>query len=266
MDEYRNGQFSDEGNVENSTASDKKAEAEKLKESLGDDGCEIQKDRNGNAIVEPKTYEDVVDSIGGGKTAGLLEMQMVADALNCSLEIVDKVGDFAKDGNESFTIDPDGKASGKIQVIYTANEDGTKHVTLVGPDGKQIDLPPAVDANGKPAPPNRCLYDAVAKAKGCSTDELLNQVKTHAVGNKMARFLYDEKVDEACPGLRVGRAARPDSEPANIYYHKHEGGHLRTVVATIKKVNIQGGSEVTDKMRAKLREILAAYGISRKGL
>jgi hypothetical protein len=129
MDEYRNGQFSDEGNVENSTASDKKAEAEKLKESLGDDGCEIQKDRNGNAIVEPKTYEDVVDSIGGGKTAGLLEMQMVADALNCSLEIVDKVGDFAKDGNESFTIDPDGKASGKIQVIYTANEDGTKHVT-----------------------------------------------------------------------------------------------------------------------------------------
>jgi hypothetical protein len=77
----------------------------------------------------------------------------------------------------------------------------------------------------------------------------------------MARFLYDEKVDEACPGLRVGRAARPDSMPAEIYYHKDDNDNLRTVVATIKKVNIQGGSEVTDEMRAKLREILAAYGI-----
>ena len=252
------GNFSDQGNGENSTASDKKAEAEKLKDSLGDDGCEIQKDRNGNAIVEPKTYEEVVNSIGGGKTAGLLEMQMIADAMNCSLEIVDKVGDFAKDGNESFTIDPDGKASGKIQVIYTANEDGTKHVTLVGPDGTPIDLPPAVDANGKPAPPNRCLYDAVAKSKGCSTDELLNQVKTHAVGNKMARFLYDEKVDEACPGLRVGRAARPDSEPANIYFHKDEDRHLRTVVATIKRVNIQGGSDIIPEMREAFKAMLEA--------
>jgi hypothetical protein len=248
-------QGNNKGDQQTASAGKAEADAEKLKDSLGEDGCEIQKDRNGNAIVEPKTYEEVVDGIGGGKTAGLLEMQMIADALNCKLEIVDTVGDFAKNGSGSFEIDPEGKATGTIQVKYTANEDGTKHVTLIGPDGKEIEIPPAVDANGKPAPPNRCLYDAVAKFQNCSTDQLLNQVKTHATGNKMARYLYDEKVGEACPGLRVGNRTRKEgSKPSDIYHHRDEEGTIRTYVTTITKENIGGGSNVTNSMYKALND------------
>ncbi|EFX63897.1 hypothetical protein DAPPUDRAFT_118738, partial [Daphnia pulex] len=263
-------QGNNKGDQQTANAENAEADAEKLKDSLGEDGCEIQKDRNGNAIVEPKTYEEVVDGIGGGKTAGLLEMQMIADALNCKLEIVDTVGDFVKNRSGSFKIDPEGKATGTIQVKYTANEDGTKHVTLIGPDGKEIDLPPAIDANGQPAPPNRCLYDAVAKAQNCSTDQLLDQVKTHATGNKMARYLYDEKVGEACPNLRVGREAAPNSKPVESFlqwedWEDENNIHrstLRTAVATIKKENIKGGSDSTKETLEKMKEILRQNGIS----
>ncbi|XP_046637528.1 uncharacterized protein LOC124315861 [Daphnia pulicaria] len=248
-------QGNNKGDQQTASAENAEADAEKLKDLLGEDGCEIQKDRNGNAVVEPKTFEEVVDGIGSGKTAGLLEMQMIADALNCKLEIVDTVGDFAKNGSGSFEIDPEGKATGTIQVKYTANEDGTKHVTLIGPDGKEIEIPPAVDANGQPAPPNRCLYDAVAKSQNCSTDQLLNQVKTHATGNKMARYLYDEKVGEACPGLRVGNRTRKEgSKPAEIYLHRDEEGKVRTVAASVTKENIGGGSNVTNSMYKALND------------
>jgi hypothetical protein len=248
----------DQENKENQqTESAGKANAAKLEDSLGEDGYEIQKDRKGNLVIEPKTYEEVVDSIGSGKTAGFLAMQMIADALKWKLEIVDTVGDFVKDGSGSFTIDPEGKATGTIQVKYTANEDGTKHVTFMGPEGKDIDLPPTNDANGKPNPPNRCLYDAVAKAKGCSTAQLLNQVKAHAIGNKMARYLYEEK---------VGKSKVDKNRKSWDYENDNRSSASHADLATINKENISGGSDSTKNVLEKMKENFRKIDISEENI
>ena len=184
--------------------SDRTAEVDekKAEQVVGEGNCERQLDSNGNVVVQPKTYEDVVQGLGQGRTAGLLEMQMVADATGCTIEIIDKTieQDFKSDSGE-FAITPEGKSNGKIQMIYTKNPDGTKHVELVGADGKPVEIPQSSDGT----PPNRCLYEAVAKAQNCSVDQLLDNVKTHATTNKQAQYLYAEKLDEALPNLRVGR-------------------------------------------------------------
>jgi hypothetical protein len=207
------GDSADQGNAEDPpTAIDAGEEdAEKLKDLLGDEGCEIQKDRQGKAVVEPKTFEQVVDSIGGGEPVGLLQMQMIANSVNYSLEIVDKVGELVKDGSESFV--PEGKSKGSIKVIYTENEeDGSKCITVEGLDNQPIDLP--TTDYGKPASLGGCLYDAVAKALGSSTEELLAQVKTHSINSKTARYWYEEMMGDAFPGL--GNRAKDESSTADF--------------------------------------------------
>jgi hypothetical protein len=135
-------------------------------------------------------------------------------------------------------------------MIYTKNPDGTKHVTLVGSDGKPIEMPQSSD--GSSTPPNRCLYEAVAKAQNCSVDQLLDNVKTHATTNRQAQYLYAEKLDEALPNLRVGRACQ--GRNAEIFFLEGEQGDVRHVVATITKENIKGGTDVTNANRKDLKD------------
>ena len=119
---------------------------------------------NGNIVVQPKTYKNLVDNLGDeGRAAGLLETQMVADACGCEIEIVN----YGAEG-KNFSVSPDGKSSAKIQVIYTTSEDGTNRVSLMGPDGKAIELSSNVE--GSPSAANRCLYEAIAQARRCPVD------------------------------------------------------------------------------------------------
>ena len=233
-----------------------KAEAEekKIGELLGEDNCEKQKDSNGNIVVQPKNYKDVVESLGQGKTAGLLEMQMVADATNCTIEIIDETGDNDfKSENGSFEVTPDGKSTGKIQMIYTKNPDGSKHVALRGPDGKPMEMP-SNGPDGQPVPPNRCLYEAVAQATNCPVDKLLGDVKAHAMNNQQAQYLYAEKLDEALPNLRVGRRPDPQALPAEISFLLGVNGEVTDVMATLTPANIKGGSDVTGSAYKDLKE------------
>ena len=234
-----------------------KAEAEEKKvgELLGEDNCEKQKDSNGNVVVQPKEYKDVVESLGQGKTAGLLEMQMVADATNCTIEIIDETGDNDfKSENGSFEVTPDGKSTGKIQMIYTKNPDGSKHVALRGPDGKPMEMP-SNGPDGQPAPPNRCLYEAVAQATNCPVDKLLGDVKAHAMNNRQAQYLYAEKLDESLPNLRVGkRYPAPGTLPAEISFLYGVNGEGTDVMATLTQANLKGGSDVTDSAYEELEK------------
>ncbi|KZS01823.1 Uncharacterized protein APZ42_001402, partial [Daphnia magna] len=115
--------------------SEKKAAAAKkeLEDSLGEGNSQKETDENGNTVVQPKEYKDVVTSMGQGQAAGLLQMQMVANATNCTLVIIDKTEekDFKSDDGQ-FSITPDGKSEKTIQLVYTKNEDGTNHVSLIG--------------------------------------------------------------------------------------------------------------------------------------
>ncbi|KZS01824.1 Uncharacterized protein APZ42_001401, partial [Daphnia magna] len=84
------------------------------------------------------------------------------------------------------------------------------------PDGKEMQLPPSMmNADGTPVPPNRCLYEAVAGALGKNVDDLLSQVKENALNDKMSQYLYDQKVNEALPHMRVGR--KPEGERAYLF-------------------------------------------------
>ena len=229
-------------------AQNEKAEASKkeLDGILGADGCEVQVDSNGNVVVQPKTYKNLVDNLGEGRAAGLLEIQMVADACGCEIDIVN----YGAEG-KNFSVSPDGKTSTKIQVVYTTNEDGTNHVSLMGPDGKAIELPSSVE--GSPSAANRCLYEAVAQARQCPVDQLLKDVKAHAMNNKQTQYLYNERVDEALPDRRVGRDST--GQRADIYFIKDEFGGIRNVIATITKDNLKGGSDVTGSMGKELKKV-----------
>ena len=72
-----------------------------------------------------------------GRAAGLLEIQMVADACGCEIDIVN----YGAEG-KNFSVSPDGKTSTKIQVIYTTSEDGTNRVSLMGPIAKRSNCLP----------------------------------------------------------------------------------------------------------------------------
>uniref|UniRef100_A0A0P6FGI2 Helicase c-terminal domain containing protein n=2 Tax=Daphnia magna TaxID=35525 RepID=A0A0P6FGI2_9CRUS len=235
--------------------SEKKAAAAKkeIEDSLGEGNSQKETDENGNTVVQPKEYKDVVTSMGQGQAAGLLQMQMVANATNCTLVIIDKTEekDFKSDDGQ-FTITPDGKSEKTIQLIYTKNEDGTNHVSLIGPDGKEMQLPPSMkNADGTPVPPNRCLYEAVAGALGKNVDDLLSQVKKNALNDKMSQYLYDQKVNEALPHMRVGR--RREGEPADVFFLVDQDKNIRRVLTTITKKNLRGGSDVTPKAREDLK-------------
>ncbi|XP_045022952.1 uncharacterized protein LOC116934018 isoform X1 [Daphnia magna] len=237
--------------------SEKKAAAAKkeLEDSLGEGNSQKETDENGNTVVQPKEYKDVVTSMGQGQAAGVLQMQMVANATNCTLVIIDKTEekDFKSDDGQ-FSITPDGKSEKTIQLVYTKNEDGTNHVSLIGPDGKEMQLPPSMkNADGTPVPPNRCLYEAVAGALGKNVDDLLSQVKENARNDKMSQYLYDQKVNEALPHMRVGR--KPEGERANLFLLVDEKGNIRHVLTSITKKNLKGGSDVTGAARKELNTV-----------
>ncbi|XP_057377386.2 uncharacterized protein LOC130698721 [Daphnia carinata] len=234
---------------------DKKAAAaeKKLEDSLGEGSSQKETDENGNAVVQPKEYKDVVKSMGQGQAAGLLQMQMVANATKCTLVIIDHSDekDFKSEDGQ-FSVTPDGKSEKTIQLVYTKNEDGTKHVSLIGPDGKEMQLPPSLMSSDEtPAPPNRCLYEAIAGALDKKVDDLLSQVKENALNDKLSQYLYDEKVNDALPHMRVGR--KSEGERVDQYLLLDENDNVRHVLATITRKNLKGGSEVTGAARNELK-------------
>ena len=247
---------SDAANANNKEESDKtkkaqeaEASGKKLDGLLGEDGGKVQLDKNGNPIVQPKDFKDLIQNMGQGRTAGLLEMQMIADALNLDIEIAN----FGGEDGESLQIGANGKSNGKIQLIYTKNEDGTNHISLKGPDGNPIEFP-STSPDGTPLPGNRCLYEAIAGSQNCPVDQLLDNVKSHATNNKLAEYLYNEQVDEALPDRRVGRAR--EGKPADIFFLLDEDGNVRNVMAAINLANIKGGSDVSSSMAKHLDDAI----------
>ncbi|KAI9552446.1 hypothetical protein GHT06_022812 [Daphnia sinensis] len=234
--------------------SEKKAAAaqKKLEDSLGEGNSQKETDENGNTVVQPKEYEDVVNSMGQGQAAGLLQMQMVANATKCTLVIIDKTEeqDFKSDDGQ-FSITPNEKSDKTIKLEYKKNEDGTKHVSLIGPNGNEMQLPPSMmNSDGTPVPPNRCLYEAIAGALDKNVDDLLQQVKENAFNDKLSQYLYDQEVNEALLHMRVGRKC--EGERADPFLLVDQDGNHH-VLTSITKRNLKSGSEVTGAARKELQ-------------
>lgn len=204
-------------------------EMENLKKTAGEGAVETVTDSNGNPVHQPRDLAQMIQQIGTGEPAGLLEMQMLADFLGTPL---------AMEGDEGFTIWPNGdknNANSAFKLQYTKNEDGSNHVSLIGSDGQTIDV-----QSDPSAPPNRCLYEAIAKAKGCSVDQLLDDFKQHAATNKRAQFFFDNKLQDALPELSVGRQ---EGNKADLFFQMDQG-KVHRLVATLTSANLKGGTKV----------------------
>ena len=140
-----------------------------------------------NGEPEEESYNDQVNSIGGGKPAGLLEFQQVADYCGIPMEIDDPTGSLAPNSKDKtkFTVNSNGRepeANGpRLTLKMSKNDDGTNHVTLTDASGKSI-------YEGPPDGLNRCLYEAAASFKGVPTEEFITGLKSHALNNERTRY------------------------------------------------------------------------------
>ena len=165
-----------------------------------------------------ETYDQWVEGMGGGNLAGPVDMQNAVDGRNFILDIEDETGEYTKGSNDkNFVYYPEGNPysdAPRIKVKFTADpHDGTKHITLVLPDGTVHDIQPDPS---KPA--NRCFYDAISKGlNDPSTDHTIHSCRNYAKDNERARCMHNLGAN-------------------NSYRHLHAG--LR------KPVPVPGGGEV----------------------
>ena len=139
----------------------------------------------GNNQYNYVDYAEQVASIGQGQPAGLLELQQLSDALGVNIELDDDSGTFTSntDKKNSFAFKPNGKSSTKtIKLKVEKNDDGTLHASYVDEQGN-------VHSVTTTSGPNNCVYDAIAKATNKSTDQLINQVQSHAINNERAKYV-----------------------------------------------------------------------------
>lgn len=169
-----------------------KDEAEKNKKASSKNNRKKKRSKkrnDGSILHDPppdESYDEQVNKIGQGETAGLLEFQQTADYSEVPIDIDDPTGTFtanSKDGK--FTIKSNGREpkanAPRMHLKVSQNDDGTKHVSLTDSNGKTI-------YEGSPDGLNRCLYEAAANYKGVSTEEFLTGLKAHALNNDRARY------------------------------------------------------------------------------
>ena len=122
-----------------------------------------QVDHTGQLITLPKSFEEAVESIGKGGKSSTWVTQLVADCIG-PLEIVDTTGqDLFEAEGKNYVFKCKGKNSnGKaIKLNFSAG-----HVSH-GPDDSS-------NARGD-GTPNNCLFDAIGKAVGLSSQEVIEK-------------------------------------------------------------------------------------------
>jgi hypothetical protein len=193
-----------------------------------DDSTE-QKNSKNSGDDEMPSEDQWIDEMGNGQPAGPVEMQNAADALCCVLEIEDNTEDkqYTKGCEENtFRYNSEGSPYSKKPVIkmsFNENEDGTKHVTLIMPDGKKHEFVP--DPSD---PPNRCFYDALAIAQNKPVDETINMLKKFGKVNDRARYMNKSGVNQSYQHLQVG-AHREIKSPKTIVEYDKLGRVVRII-------------------------------------
>ncbi len=161
-------------------------EAEKNKKALTKNNRKknrSKKRNDGSTLHDPppdESYDEQVNKIGQGETAGLLEFQQTADYSEVPIDIDDPTGTFtANSKGGKFIIKSNGREpkanAPRMHLKVSQNDDGTKH------NGETF-------YEGSPDGLNRCLYEAAAHYKGVSTEEFLTGLKAHALNNDRARY------------------------------------------------------------------------------
>jgi len=223
-----------------------------------DDGIRNSyKDQDGNERARFKSKNEFVDTIGNGRTATFLEMQLLSDLTGKPIKIKDQgTGDFTSNSEDgTFTFYPKGKESSAepICLDYSANEDGSKHISTS--DGSD-DVAPSGTAN-------RCLYEAVAKVSNVGVEELIGQAKDYATHDDRADRLY--KLDIAnclaniSPGARLPSTPDDSTDDSNdqnqlkptVTFGTSKWGIKRIVKSHVKisKNNLDKGSEPSEQVR-----------------
>jgi hypothetical protein len=201
-----------------------------LPEGFDNKGDE-SKNSEGDDDKEIPSEDGWIDEMGNGKPAGPAEMQNAVDAFGFVLEIQDETGQYTKGAEgDKFTYHPDGNPySDKpvVKMIFTENEDGSKHVSLIMPDGtKHENVPDPSD------PPDRCFFNALSKAQGDpSVDQTIQKLKTHAKGNDRARYMNKLGVNQSYQHLQVG-AYRKIRNDANTIREDDKLGRTVRITTT----------------------------------
>jgi hypothetical protein len=173
--------------------------------SLLPEGANDLKDNNNtnNGVGDGQmpTEDQWIDEMGNGRPAGPIEMQNSVDAYGFVLELEDKTGQYTQ--GDKFYYYPEGNPYSNKPVVkmsFTQNDDGTKHVCLIMPDGTKHEYVPDPSE-----PPNRCFFNALSKAqKDPSVDHTIEKLKNHAKGNDRARFMSKLGVNQSYQHLQVG--------------------------------------------------------------
>lgn len=177
-------------------------------------------------------YDGHVNNIGNGDPATVVEKQVAADMLQHPVEIVDETGFYTgNNGQKSHIYYPDGNEQCKkppIRLKFARNADGTNHATLMMPDGTTHEVP-----HNPNDPPNRCFYNALAKAKNMETADFLSRFKSFAATDKRAKYLYDRDCHKAYSHLDVGAVA-PN-------YHKDRKGRVTQISCKITRKDLGTG-------------------------
>nr|CAG4647775.1 EOG090X03KZ [Moina brachiata] len=213
---------------------------------------------------DTKSYEDMVASIGEGDPAGPVEVQNAADALGVNIKIVDETGEYTKGtGKDSFSFYSQGNPysdAEQVQVSFTANPDGTKHITLITPDGSVFEYIPDPSQ-----PPNRCLYEALSQACGKSTDDTIGVCKSYAKNNERARYMHDLQVDDAYSHLKVGARTRKNFVETKT--DRDEFGRITKIQGVVSADKFDQGTAPNTSSRAGVprnENLDAGHGIPKK--
>ena len=142
-----------------------------------------------DVLQEHETYADQVNSIGGGRTGGLLEIQQMANYDDAPFFIDDETEVLTSKTrkDKKIVIKPNGRepneqSSNARHLKITANADSTKHAVLTDQAGNILyEGPPGNELN-------QCLYEAGARAKGVSTEVYIAGLKQHALKDDRAKY------------------------------------------------------------------------------
>ena len=94
--------------------------------------------------------------------------------------------------------------------------------------------------------------DAIGKAVGLSSQEVIEKVKDYAINDHRARYFYENGMNEALPHLSVG-AKRNDNWTAinkRTEWNDKTGGRFDVIEATVRSNNLGQGEKTDASSRA----------------
>jgi hypothetical protein len=226
-----------------------------LPEGFDNEGDQSKNSSADNDNDEIPSDDQWIDQMGNGQlTAGPVEMQNAVDGESVAIRIEDETGEYYTKGIEgnNFVYHPDGNPYSDKPVItmrFIKNDDETKHVRLIMPDGTEHE-----HVHDPSDPPNRCFYAALSKALDHpSVDYTIQKLKIHAKGNARARYMNKLMVNQSYQHLQVGAYSKKII--GNTIYEKDILG--RTVRITTTETKRQ---QERNANRGRVREIKKALG------